>query len=115
MTSREDVEQSGFAIIRDVLSSQDIARILDDLQDATLRRSRAGVRHAFDSAGIARLSRASQLLTIAGSVLGDGAFPFRATLFDKSFAANWLVVWHPDTTLTVRERREDPHWDPGAA
>src|SRR5882724_7866233 len=112
MTSREGVDQNGFAIVRNVLSSQDIARILDDLQDATLRRSRAGVRHAFDSAGIARFSRNSQLLQIAQEILGDSAFPFRATLFDKSSAANWLVVWHQDTALPIQERHETPGWGP---
>src|SRR5882724_5068972 len=112
MTSREGVDQNGFAIVRNVLSSQDIARILDDLQDATLRRSRAGVRHAFDSAGIARFSRNSQLLQIAQEILGYSAFPFRATLFDKSSVANWLVVWHQDTALPVQERHDTPGWGP---
>lgn len=112
MTSYEAVEQNGFAIIPDVLSSQDITGILNDLKDATLRRSRAGVRHALDSAGIARLSRDSQLLRIARDVLGNCAFPFRATLFDKSSSANWLVVWHQDTVLPIQERHETPGWGP---
>jgi len=112
MHSRESVDQNGFAIIRDVFSSQDIAKILDDLRDATLRRSRAGVRHAFDSAGIARFSRNSQLLQIAQEILGDNAFPFCATLFDKSSVANWLVVWHQDTALPIQERHETPGWGP---
>ena len=30
------------------------------------------------------------------------AQPFRATLFDKSASANWLVVWHQDTALPMR-------------
>jgi hypothetical protein len=49
MTALECVEQNGFAIIRDVLSGQDITGVLSDFEDATLRHSRAGVRHAFDS------------------------------------------------------------------
>jgi hypothetical protein len=112
MTSREAVEENGFAILPDVFSSQDVMGIRSDLKDATLRRSRAGVRHALDSAGIARLSQGSQLFAIARDVLGDGAFPFRATLFDKSFAANWLVVWHQDTALPIQERHETPGWGP---
>lgn len=112
MISREAVQQYGFAIIPDVLSGQEIAGILRDLQDTALRRSRAGVRHAFDSAGIARLARHSDLLEIAQETLGDAAFPFRATLFDKSSAANWLVVWHQDTALPIQERHETPGWGP---
>jgi ectoine hydroxylase-related dioxygenase (phytanoyl-CoA dioxygenase family) len=112
MTAGECVERNGFAIIRDVLPWQDIAGALSNLEDAALRRSRAGVRHAFDSAGIARFSRNSELLAIARETLGEAAFPFRATLFDKSSAANWLVVWHQDTALPIQERHETPGWGP---
>jgi ectoine hydroxylase-related dioxygenase (phytanoyl-CoA dioxygenase family) len=45
-------------------------------------------------------------------VLGSEAFPFRATLFDKNPYANWLVVWHQDAALPLRERRETPGWGP---
>lgn len=38
--------------------------------------------------------------------------PFRATLFDKSAAANWLVVWHQDTALPLRSRVDDGEWGP---
>ena len=38
--------------------------------------------------------------------------PFRATLFDKSSARNWLVPWHQDTALPLRERRDAPGWGP---
>jgi len=117
MTARECVEQNGFAIIRDVmpwdvLPGQEITEVLSDFKDATLRRSRAGVRHALDSAGVARFSRDSQLLAIARETLGEAAFPIRATLFDKSSAANWLVVWHQDTALPIQEQHETPGWGP---
>ena len=46
------------------------------------------------------------------AVLGLGAVAFRATLFDKSPGANWLVVWHQDTALPLQERIEHPQWGP---
>ena len=49
---------------------------------------------------------------IATEFVGPGAVPFRATLFDKSPSANWLVVWHQDTALPLRERFEDGTWGP---
>ena len=52
------------------------------------------------------------MVEIARGVLGDGAFPFHATLFDKSPTANWLVVWHQDTALPIRVRREAAGWGP---
>src|SRR5258708_38570309 len=102
MSAREAVEEYGFAIIPEVLSQQDVAGILNHLKDATLERSRAGVRHAFDSIGIARFAKDPRLLAIAQQILGLSAFPYRATLFDKSSAANWLVVWHQDTALPIQ-------------
>jgi ectoine hydroxylase-related dioxygenase (phytanoyl-CoA dioxygenase family) len=53
-----------------------------------------------------------RILTLARSALGRRAFPFRATLFDKSPDSNWLVTWHQDTALPLRERREIPGWGP---
>ena len=32
--------------------------------------------------------------------------------FDKSFRATWLVAWHQDKTLPVRERRDVKGWGP---
>ena len=49
---------------------------------------------------------------MAQDVLGNDAIPFRATLFDKSPTSNWLVVWHQDTALPLRERREVSGWGP---
>jgi ectoine hydroxylase-related dioxygenase (phytanoyl-CoA dioxygenase family) len=52
------------------------------------------------------------MMDLARAVLGPDAFPFRATLFDKSAAANWLVVWHQDTALPLRERFDSTGWGP---
>jgi ectoine hydroxylase-related dioxygenase (phytanoyl-CoA dioxygenase family) len=52
------------------------------------------------------------MIRIARSVLGTEPIVFRATLFDKSSVANWLVSWHQDRVLRVRERRDMPGWGP---
>jgi ectoine hydroxylase-related dioxygenase (phytanoyl-CoA dioxygenase family) len=51
-------------------------------------------------------------MAMAQEVLGSSALPFRATLFDKSPMSNWLVGWHQDTALPLRERQEVPGWGP---
>lgn len=61
---------------------------------------------------VQQLARDSRLVTIAARFVGPEAVPFRATLFDKSSANNWLVVWHQDTALPLRERRDIPGWGP---
>ncbi|HTS10912.1 MAG TPA: phytanoyl-CoA dioxygenase family protein [Candidatus Limnocylindrales bacterium] len=70
------------------------------------------MRHALAHPAIAELANDSRLLDIARRVLGSHAFPFRATLFDKSPLSNWLVAWHQDTALPLREKREAPGWGP---
>jgi ectoine hydroxylase-related dioxygenase (phytanoyl-CoA dioxygenase family) len=52
------------------------------------------------------------MMKLARAVLGPDAFPFRATFFDKSPQSNWLVVWHQDTALPLRERLDVPGWGP---
>ena len=106
------IEEQGFGIIPNVLAQQDVEDLLEELSLANLPRSRAGVRHAMQLATVRAMARGSQLLGVAQQILGNGAFPFRATLFDKSPTANWLVVWHQDTALPLRERHETPGWGP---
>ncbi len=102
----------GFAIVSDILPEEGIVTLLAGLEKPDLPRSRAGLRHAMRIEGISALARDARLLQLAKDVLGSNALPFRATLFDKSPASNWLVVWHQDTALPLRARRGVPDWGP---
>jgi ectoine hydroxylase-related dioxygenase (phytanoyl-CoA dioxygenase family) len=108
----ECIGKSGFAIIPDVLPCFDTERLVAELNQANLTRSRAGIRHAMSIASVNAVAHGRPLLEIARQILGPEAFPFRATLFDKSAVANWLVVWHQDTALPLRVRCETPGWGP---
>jgi ectoine hydroxylase-related dioxygenase (phytanoyl-CoA dioxygenase family) len=108
----EPIQEQGFAIIPQILASKEIDALLEEVTGAGLPRTRAGVRHAMRLPGVAAVAQDSRLMEIAKKVLGEEAFPFRATLFDKSPTANWLVVWHQDTALPLRDRREAPGWGP---
>jgi hypothetical protein len=61
---------------------------------------------------VAQLASDSRLLGITQEILGGEAVPFRATLFDKSWRANWLVAWHQDTALPLHEKKEMTGWGP---
>jgi ectoine hydroxylase-related dioxygenase (phytanoyl-CoA dioxygenase family) len=108
----EPIQKHGFAIIPELVRRQDVDGLLEELNKANLPRSRAGVRHAMRLPAVAAIARDARLMEIAQETLGRNAFPFRATLFDKSPTANWLVVWHQDTALPLQERRETPGWGP---
>src|SRR5262249_41916655 len=45
-------------------------------------------------------------------LLGRAVTPFKATLFDKSGKANWLVAWHQDTALPFVKQFEHVGWGP---
>ena len=112
MSWDKNIEEQGFAILPGLFSQQYLDRLLQEINESEPRRSRAGVRHALGLAPVAELSQQPQMIELARGVLGQDAFPFRATLFDKSTAANWLVVWHQDTALPLCARLELPGWGP---
>ena len=103
---------SGFGIFPSVLDRSEVVRIIESLEGETIARSRAGARHLVQHPIVNRIAHDPRLVTIASRCLGSSAIPFRATLFDKSPDNNWLVVWHQDTALPLRERRDVSGWGP---
>jgi len=64
-------------------------------------------------ADLARLLNADGPVgAVAAHALGQGCFPVRAILFDKTEAANWSLGWHQDRTIVARERKEIPRFGP---
>jgi ectoine hydroxylase-related dioxygenase (phytanoyl-CoA dioxygenase family) len=106
------IAEQGFAIRDTVFSRDEIAALSQELQLADLPRSRAGIRHAMRLPAVASIATHEWLLAMAREVLGLDATPYRATLFDKSPVSNWLVAWHQDTALPMREKREAAGWGP---
>ncbi len=112
MALLERITSDGFGIIPEVLAQDETVALVEVLERSDLPRSRAGIRHGMRHAAVAALARDQRLLGIAQRILGSGAFPYRATLFGKSPAANWLVVWHQDTALPLQGKRETLGWGP---
>jgi ectoine hydroxylase-related dioxygenase (phytanoyl-CoA dioxygenase family) len=106
------LERDGFAIIPELFSKTEIESLIEGMSAAVSYRSRAGIRHALELPLVAELSHRSNLLELARTVLGPAAFPFHATLFEKSSKSNWLVVWHQDTALPLRACHEIAGWGP---
>jgi hypothetical protein len=106
------VDDSGFAIVADVLAGREVEALLASLSELSMPRSRAGARNLLAHPAVSSLAHDCRLLAMASGSLGPSAFPFNATLFDKSRRANWLVVWHQDTALPLQSRRDVPGWGP---
>jgi ectoine hydroxylase-related dioxygenase (phytanoyl-CoA dioxygenase family) len=106
------IANDGFAIVPQVITAEEIRLLLHSLEGLAAHRSRAGVRHLLNNPAVAECATDRRMLGIAQSVLGRDAFPFKATLFDKSPDANWLITWHQDTALPLCEKVEAPGWGP---
>ena len=106
------VQEQGYGLIPNVFGKDEVLDLLVDLRSENLPRTRAGVRHAMRSAKVTRIALDGRMQEIARAILGTGAIGFRATLFEKLPDSNWLVAWHQDTALPLRERRNVPGWGP---
>ena len=89
-----------------------MARVCEALARADLVKTKAGARHILSVPEVRALATRPALVRLATMFLGAPPIPFRATLFDKSPASNWLVAWHQDTALPVLQRVNDSSWGP---
>jgi len=106
------MEDPGFRIVEGVVPPGDCETFLSALASSGIPRSRAGARHLMTHPAVRSLVYRTELREIARGIVGPGACPYRATLFDKSSAHNWSVVWHQDTSLPVFGRTASPDWGP---
>jgi ectoine hydroxylase-related dioxygenase (phytanoyl-CoA dioxygenase family) len=112
MTTLPDGSDVGFRIVSGTLDPSETSHLLRTLEESPLTRSRAGARHLMKHPAVSDVANDPRLLEIARRFLGSSTVPFRATIFDKSSARNWLVSWHQDTALPLQERRDVPGWGP---
>jgi len=102
----------GYSIHEGVFDRAAMLEILEALDRAELTRTRAGARHVLTVPAVQALASEPALMRIARQYVGMNAFPFGATLFDKSAGSNWLVAWHQDTALPIRRQTDVPGWGP---
>jgi len=106
------MKDAGFWIEENVLSDRECAELVGTLSANPQPRGRAGARHLMTNPAVAAVASDQRLLEIARRSLVGRAVPYRATLFEKSGRANWLVVWHQDTTLPLISYNDSSEWGP---
>ena len=102
----------GYWISDALLSRRECEALIEVLSRPTARRGRAGARHLMATPEIGAFASDPRLLRIAQETLGPSAVAYRATLFEKSGRANWLVSWHQDTVLPLKWRVGSSEWGP---
>jgi len=103
---------TGYSIHEAVFAPVEMTRLSGALDSASLVRTKAGARRVLAVPEVLALASDPRVLDIARHAIGSSAMPYRATLFDKSLSANWLVTWHQDTALPLKARSEHPDWGP---
>jgi len=112
LPDRNSIAERGFSLHENVLTQHECDEIIFEIQRDPLRRPRAGVRHLLSNPKVCSIASDQRLLALACPILGPKAVPFRATLFEKCGKANWLVVWHQDTALPLRDYFQSHEWGP---
>jgi ectoine hydroxylase-related dioxygenase (phytanoyl-CoA dioxygenase family) len=102
----------GHGVVDGILTPAEMRDVLQQLSHAALERTKAGARHLLRLDVVRQLADDPRILSLARQFVGAAATPFRAALFDKSPAANWLVAWHQDTALPLRRKVTANAWGP---
>jgi ectoine hydroxylase-related dioxygenase (phytanoyl-CoA dioxygenase family) len=100
----------GFKIENAVFSGEECQHFLESSQQN--RSFQAGTRNLMSDSMVSAIALDPRMIKIASSFLGLSAIPFRATLFEKSVTTNWLVSWHQDTVLPLKEQNSLSEWGP---
>ncbi len=98
----QEVEQHGFTVVTRVLDVEEQLTLLATLGSV----SSAGRRGLLALPDVSELARSPKLLDLVRPHLLCAPFPVRAIYFNKSSDVNWVVPWHQDLTLALRDRTE---------
>lgn len=103
-------DRDGFAIIDDAFTSDECDSLIESLAGLPRETNRGGIRNLIDRAAIASLVNHPSIVHPVQQILGHTAFAFKATLFEKTPDANWLVTWHQDTFIPMASRADVLGW-----
>lgn len=99
---------TGFTLARQVLGLEECAAWIEVLGTIVS----PGRRGLMATPEVSAWARSERLLRLVRPFLTEEPRPVRAIYFDKSPEANWLVPWHQDLTLALRQRAEVPGFGP---
>ncbi|MEM7474235.1 MAG: phytanoyl-CoA dioxygenase family protein [Planctomycetota bacterium] len=114
----ESLKSSGFCCLPAILDSNEVIRIIEQLE-LVLTAQSEGVLTSRDSAygvrnllqlwpEVVSLLQEPVLLSFLRSVLGPNFGLVRVLFFDKPPGRSWTLPWHRDRTIAVRSHEEVP-------
>jgi ectoine hydroxylase-related dioxygenase (phytanoyl-CoA dioxygenase family) len=102
----------GYWIEEGIFSQPECEAISRFFYKDNIGRSRAGIRNLMRIDEVSSLATDERLLRIGAEISGKQLIPYKATLFEKTGKANWLVVFHQDTALPVESEPAAEGWGP---
>lgn len=96
------IAEHGFELVAGLVGEAERRELLDAVGDGNV----AGRRNMLAVPAVAALAKSKKLLDLVQRYAGGEPRPVRAIWFNKSAQANWLVAWHQDLAIAVRERIE---------
>ncbi len=107
---KDQLDLNGFVLVRSAISVEtcrELAQCLDPFLNAQV--SAAGLRHVLMKVpGVLEIASGSTFRQLACHALRSKAWPVKSICFDKRSDANWLVPWHQDLSIAVRDRHPRP-------
>jgi len=104
------LDRDGFQMVPSVLTETEVETyraLLNSLQVAPGHRNL--MKHVPAVAALAISGKIQELLSrLTGSI----PLPVRSIFFDKTPEANWLVPWHQDLSIAVKERIDSTGYGP---
>jgi len=104
----------GYWIKEGIFSHTECESILVFLSKNNVGRNRAGIRNLMRVDEVSSLARDERLLSTCREISGKPLIPYKATLFEKTGRANWLVAIHQDTALPIESHPTAKGWGPAS-
>jgi ectoine hydroxylase-related dioxygenase (phytanoyl-CoA dioxygenase family) len=119
ISMKQELLMSGFTIVQDVFSTEEIERISHAIDKAVtlnpiIQKSADlfAIRQFFSEVPAAlEILSASKLPSLIADYFGSDYFIVKSIYFDKPPASNWFVSYHQDLTISVDRRMEISGFD----
>lgn len=106
-------QHEGFVVIDRVLSSRECDSLVEQIA-VDRYRDRAGLRNLMSNRAVRALAVSKPLTQLTKTLIGIDLVPYKATLFEKTGKANWLVAFHQDTALPLEKALDTNGWGPSS-
>jgi hypothetical protein len=101
------IAEHGFELVAGLIDEAERRELLGTVGAVNV----AGRRNMLAVPAVAALANSKKLLDLVQRYTGGEPRAVRAIWFNKSAEANWLVAWHQDLAIAVRERIETPGFE----